>query len=73
MTDRERQLVFALRAAQWEIDDVAQDIPLGRCSNKRMSDLAESLEHLIGILRSNSGETITIDQPDPQRHHANDA
>lgn len=61
MTDRDRQLVFALRAVQWEIDDVAQDIPSGRCSDKRLSDLADALEHLAGILRSSSVETTTID------------
>lgn len=62
MTDRERQLVFALRAVQWEIDDVAQDIPLGRCNNKRISDLADAMAYLAVILRGSTVETTTIDQ-----------
>lgn len=62
MTDRDRQLIFALRAVQWAIDDVAQDIPSGRCSNRRLNDLADAMEHLVGILRQSSVEITTIDQ-----------
>lgn len=61
MTDRDKQLVVALRIAQWELDDVAHGIPSGHYDRKRLDSLADALETLADLLRNTAAKT-TVDQ-----------
>lgn len=53
------KLAVVLRSAQWTLDDLAHDLPAGRCTPQRLRDLAAVLEQLATALRAASGEAVT--------------
>lgn len=53
------KLAVVLRSAQWTLDDLAHDLPAGRCTPQRLRDLATVLEQLATALRAASGEAVT--------------
>lgn len=48
------QLAVLLRTAQWMFDDLAHDLPAGRVTPDRLTDLATLLERLAGLLRAHT-------------------
>jgi len=58
--DRQRQqdraLTAALRAAQWELDNVAHALPAGRVTPEGWKDLLTALDYLRDLVRMRSGD-----------------
>jgi immunity protein Imm1 of predicted polymorphic toxin system len=53
------RLAVVLRSAQWTLDDLAHDLPAGRCTPQRLRELATVLEQLAVALRAATGEVST--------------
>ena len=51
MSSRNAALAVLLRQTQWALDEVAHDLPAGRCSSEDREALAVLLEELTAALR----------------------
>lgn len=54
-------LAALLRRTQWLLDDVAFDLPAGRCSSEDCELLAKTLDDLAALLRERAARYVTID------------
>lgn len=50
VTGHDRALIVVLRAAQWLLDEVANDLRRGRLNSERTSELRKALVEIIALL-----------------------
>jgi hypothetical protein len=67
MRTPDARLAVLLREVQWELDEVAFDLPAGRCSPERRAHLADALIELAEVVRQCSPQVINTEPSQPAR------
>lgn len=65
VTSRNATLACLLRQTQWKLDDVAHDLPAGRCSEADRARLANLLVHLAQVIRDHDQTAIADGDTEP--------
>lgn len=58
--EHDSQLAGELRATEWAMDDLANDLPAGRATAEQLNELADRLSGMAAVLRVRAGGNRSI-------------